>query len=106
MSFYRLHLYCIGLNSILLLVVSAVLIPAPPDIVTLSHLYRLDITHLYCKFFNISIWYYIMTKWIPYRKINIKFQLCNFIFEFEMHLFHFFLYLSYDFEKLFIIIII
>ena len=59
-----------------------------PDIVMLTsaHLYRLYITHLYRKFFNITIRYYTMTKWFSYSKITPIFTYVISFLEIEMHL--------------------
>ena len=76
----------IGLNCTF---VSAVFNFSLPDIVTLTsaHLYRLYITHLYQKFFNITIRYYTMTKWFSYSKITPIFTYVISFLEIEMHLF-------------------
>ena len=82
-SFYRLHL--IGLNCTFVL---AVFNFSLPDIITLTsaHLYQLYFTHLYRKFFNITIQYYTMTKWFSYSKITTIFTYVISFLEIEMHL--------------------
>ena len=75
----------IGLNCTF---VSAVFNFSLPDIVMLTsaHLYQLYITHLYRKFFNITIRYYTMTKWFSYSKITPIFTYVISFLEIEMHL--------------------